>query len=177
MDEALRTALREHMRQLGLANRRHGGSIPGSDLFPTYRSWQAMKRRCDNPKDTYYQRYGGRGIRYDPRWARFDAFLADMGPRPDGTTLDRLDNDGPYTPSNTRWATFKDQRANRPQPSGWKQRPLARPKVYGTKTIACLRCGAEGTVKNMVGRWICPACRRPYQREATARWRAKQRHR
>src|SRR3990167_1409044 len=104
---------RERARQLGLANRTHGATTPGTPLFPTYRSWQAMKRRCDNPRDTYYASYGGRGITYDPRWTAFEVFLADMGPRPEGRTLDRIDSDGNYGPDTGRWATRSEQAKNR----------------------------------------------------------------
>lgn len=72
-----------------------------------------MKHRCDNPQDRCYQYYGGRGIGYDPRWARFENFLADMGERPEGLTLDRVDNDLGYSVDNCRWADAQTQSANR----------------------------------------------------------------
>ena len=93
------------------------GHTPGGKPSPTYMSWLAMRRRVNNPNETNYHNYGGRGITIDPRWqpkgTGFPAFLADMGERPEGTSLDRIDVDGDYTPSNTRWATAKVQANNR----------------------------------------------------------------
>ena len=80
---------------------------------PTYRSWAMMKVRCLNKENHKFPDYGGRGIRICERWHSFDAFLADMGPRPPGTSLDRIDVNGNYEPGNCRWADAKTQRANR----------------------------------------------------------------
>lgn len=76
---------------------------------PEYRSWYNMKSRCLNPENKSYHNYGGRGIAICKRWMIFANFLADMGKRPKGTTLDRIKNDGNYKPGNCQWATREEQ--------------------------------------------------------------------
>jgi hypothetical protein len=106
-------------------NRKVGGyKHGGADMRrgSTYLSWCAMKQRCSTLAHSSFSRYGGRGITVCARWKdSFENFLADMGERPPGKTLDRIDGDGNYEPGNCRWATPKEQTANR--------RPTKRPNT------------------------------------------------
>ena len=79
----------------------------------TYHTWENMIQRCTNLNVRLYQNYGGRGIEVCGRWLKFENFLEDMGERPYGTTIDRIDNDGNYEPANCRWSTYFTQRRNR----------------------------------------------------------------
>ena len=82
--------------------------------MPEYSAWLAMRQRCYNPKSQRFKYYGGRGIKICSRWlTSFDNFIEDMGRRPKGKSLDRIDVDGDYEPNNCRWATQTEQIVNR----------------------------------------------------------------
>lgn len=85
----------------------------GMSGTPEYKAWAAMLQRCNNPKEPAYENYGARGISVCDAWKTFDRFYKDMGSRPsDRHSLDRIDNDGHYTPDNCRWATKSIQQRN-----------------------------------------------------------------
>ena len=97
---------------------------------PTYYSWASMITRCTNPKDAYWRRYGGRGITVCKRWRSFECFLADMGERPAGLTLDRIDTNGPYQPGNCRWASRSTQAKGRSEKPTRTQDGKFSPKIF-----------------------------------------------
>lgn len=78
-----------------------------------YDTWKNMISRCHNKKNIFYKHYGGRGISVCQRWRNLGNFILDMGKRPEGLTLDRINNDGNYEPTNCKWSTRVEQRANR----------------------------------------------------------------
>lgn len=80
----------------------------------THKTWCEMRQRCDNPRKDNFKHYGGAGIGYDPRWLVFETFVEDMGIRPEGTSLDRIDSAKGYSKENCRWASRKTQARNRP---------------------------------------------------------------
>ena len=116
---------------------------------PEMRIWIDMKRRCYQPHRPDYPRYGGRGITVCDRWKdSFEAFIEDMGLRPPGMTLDRIDNNAPYSPKNCRWATKRQQ--------GRNQRTNVRYDVFGkslTLPEAAERYGiATETIRSRLNR-------------------------
>jgi len=106
--------VRERVRTLHTFHKNvviHGGARKGND--GSYRIWRLMFLRCENPDNISYPLYGARGISVCERWRSFPAFREDMGPRPPGLTLERVDNEGDYTPENCVWATLSQQARNK----------------------------------------------------------------
>lgn len=105
----------DHRAENGAKCARHGqrsNKAKGTGRSGTYTTWEAMNMRCNNPNYEWYYMYGGRGIKVCERWRKFENFLEDMGERPEGRTLDRIDGNLGYYKANCRWATPQEQTDN-----------------------------------------------------------------
>ena len=110
-----RETSREMMREMTLTHGDTQRDDNGKQFIPPeWTAWHQMRYRCLNPKSRAWKNYGGRGIKVCKRWEKYEKFLADMGRRPSPDhSLDRINNDRDYKPSNCRWATMKQQSNNR----------------------------------------------------------------
>lgn len=124
--------------------------MPFKNPHPLYSVWQGMLGRCRNPNYAQWADYGGRGITVCDRWqTSFQAFVDDMGPRPDDYTLDRRDNDGPYSPENCRWTTRAEQQLNQRRAvyvtvDGTPYRAIELARLAGVKTDTIIIRARQG---------------------------------
>jgi hypothetical protein len=123
--------------------------MPFKNPHPLYQTWIGIKGRCTNPNYRQWNDYGGRGITMCERWKDFRAFAADMGERPPGHSIDRIDNDKGYSPENCRWATRKEQQRNQRRAvfvevEGKKYRAIEIAEAVGLKTDTVIARAARG---------------------------------
>lgn len=105
-------AVKEH-KEYAPRGEQHGAFVHGAWNHPLYKSWWHMIQRCQNPKDPAYKNYGARGISVCKEWQDVRVFIADMGERPPGGSLERRENSKGYSPENCIWASVTEQARNR----------------------------------------------------------------
>lgn len=129
--------------------------MPFKNPHPLYHIWQGIRRRCLNQKFKQFHDYGGRGIYICDRWDSFQNFVEDMGPRPDGYSIDRIDNNGPYSPDNCRWADKRTQQRNQRRAvfvtiGGETHRAIELAEIAGVKTDTIVKRAKAGLPYEMV---------------------------
>ena len=125
---------------------KHGGYKNSS-----YNTWRAMKRRCYNPKDKDFHKYGGVGIKVCARWLDYTTFVADMGEPQGDETLDRIDPYGDYTPENCRWASLPVQARNQRLSSKNKSGHVGVSNVYADKWMAKITVNKQSFYSKVFG--------------------------
>lgn len=140
--------LNGHRTHCGCLTDRGAHRTHGMRYSPEYSSWQSMKARCLDPDNKDYPKWGGRGITIYPEWvSSFEAFYAHIGARPEGTTIDRIDNSKNYEPGNVRWATAEEQQRNRSTSYEWHIKGL----VFQTHGEAAVHFGVS---EHTIWRWV-----------------------
>lgn len=134
----------------------HGHTTPKGTMSPTYKSWAKMKERCLNKNCKDYPNYGGKGIVIYPPWLQFVNFLKDMGVKPEGLELDRIDYNGDYIPTNCRWATEQVQAENRSW-TKWVHVNGRKVTMKEAARILGLKYGSLKQLTSKKGRWGIPA--------------------